>query len=107
MSNRVFVYGTLKSPGPNTHSIKGKLLHLGRFPGIVPGDADVPGQVVEVSDERLASLDRYEDVPNLYTRETTVANPIGEGGGEGVEVFFYQFAEGDTGRYPVIDEWVH
>lgn len=63
--HRVYVYGTLRPGGPETVMVPGRLYSLGSFPGIVlesPSDEGsfVTCEVVEVDDERLASLDMYE-----------------------------------------------
>lgn len=79
----VFVYGTLRRGGLHhgvlgrsaligPATIEGRLLDLGLFPGFVPGDGRVIGEVYEVTAETLADLDRLEGVgrtPPLYHRE--------------------------------------
>lgn len=46
-----------------------KMLHLGGFPGIIPGDSVVKGEVFTFdSDEVLRDLDRLEGHPNFYVR---------------------------------------
>jgi len=103
--NAVFVYGTLKNQQKaDDYSIKGRLFDIGHFPGIVLEEhKEIPGQIALVSDKRLASLDRYEGVPNLYTREKTLAQPL-NGAGGAVDVWVYQWA-GNTDDYKEIDKW--
>ncbi len=88
---KVFVYGTLmsgmgasdfmpKDGFIGNATIKGKLYHLGGFPGVkLEGDDVVHGEVYEVDNATLAMLDGYEgyykDDPegSLYLRKTTQA----------------------------------
>jgi len=80
-TNYVFVYGTLKDKSKkDTHVVKGTLFHLGSYPGIIlEGDKRIPGQIIEVDDEKLAWLDRYEGCPYLYKRhEVWVERVISE-----------------------------
>lgn len=68
--HKVFVYGTLRDGKMASHSIQGWEMHAyeGRdfkFPYIVKVDEDrsyVYGNVIEVDDERLDALDKYENV---------------------------------------------
>lgn len=71
---RVFVYGTLRRGGRNdihryqpmprwvtTGRVRGRLYHLGRYPGLLLGDGDwVTGEVYEVSASVLVELDHLE-----------------------------------------------
>lgn len=61
---KVYVYGTLRPGDTDTVLVPGKLYTLGGFPGIsleVDSDDDtVVCEIIEVDDNRLASLDRYE-----------------------------------------------
>lgn len=104
----VFVYGTLrkddcragvlsdyKCTNPEAYLDDFQMLHLGGFPGIVPGPGRVRGEVYEVDEACLKALDGIEgyrkDDPDhsLYIRETVnVFNP--DGGNIG-EVFTYVF----------------
>ena len=80
----LFVYGTLRHNQRNSvyHGLSGSctvienvvlpghnLYDLGAFPGIKPGDGSVVGDVFMVPDDLWDSLDAYEGVPNLYTRQ--------------------------------------
>lgn len=86
MSVHVFVYGTLLSGEPN-HDVLGgarfvaegrteavfELRDLGAYPGLVDGGRQsVVGEVYEVDEETLCSLDRFEDHPRLYHRRRVV-----------------------------------
>jgi len=89
MSNKVFVYGTLKSGGEirglnqfgDGAVIVGKaqtvypdydMIDLGAFPGVVKGGTyKIQGEVWEVDDEVFADLDAIEGYPDFYNRELT------------------------------------
>lgn len=90
MSNKVFVYGTLKSGGAirglnqfgEGAVIVGKaqtvypdydMIDLGAFPGVVKGGTyKIEGEVWEVSDEVMEQLDAIEGYPDFYDREPTM-----------------------------------
>ena len=89
MSNKVFVYGTLKSGGTirgldgfgDDVSIVVKavtnypdydLIDLGSFPAVIKnGTYKIQGEVWEVSDEVMEQLDAIEGYPDFYQRELT------------------------------------
>ena len=90
MSNKVFVYGTLKSGGQirglnqfgDGAVIVGKaqtvypdydMIDLGSFPGVVKGGTyKIQGEVWEVDDETMQDLDAIEGYPDFYNREVTM-----------------------------------
>jgi gamma-glutamylcyclotransferase (GGCT)/AIG2-like uncharacterized protein YtfP len=96
--NKVFVYGTLKSGFGNHRlmesrstfitkdQIKGLMVSLGGFPGVVHADDRcVKGEVYEVTDDCLKDLDRLEGHPRFYKRtKVTTQN------GLEVETYIYQ-----------------
>lgn len=102
----VFVYGTLKNrlqhfggtPVEKVDHIEGyTLYHLGAFPAATPSAGKrIEGQVWELPDHMIKSLDNIEGTPYLYTREKAVT-------GLGFEVSFYVFAR-DLSDYPEIGE---
>jgi gamma-glutamylcyclotransferase (GGCT)/AIG2-like uncharacterized protein YtfP len=71
---RVFVYGTLRRGGRNdihryqplpsfitSARVRGRLYHLGRYPGLLLGNGDwVQGEVYEVTPSVLVQLDHLE-----------------------------------------------
>ena len=78
----LFVYGTLRDAHPNSKrfgltevakpdaKLMGFTVHnLGWFPGIVPGEGFVVGDVFHITDDLIPGLDAYEGVPSLYRRE--------------------------------------
>jgi len=78
----VFVYGTLKKRGRLHHcleggtpkgeaTLKGYDMYSvgGIFPGIVPGEGSVIGELFEIEDRTLQILDRVECYPELYDRK--------------------------------------
>lgn len=90
--NNVFVYGTLRDPRVMARFVDGDVVFkettltnyarypvLGAsFPAIVEEEGKtVTGWLVEVSDEVLASFDRYEGTPHLYRREKVLTG-LGE-----------------------------
>jgi len=109
MSNTVFVYGTLKHGYINHCVIKGSrficegitdkpylLLGLG-LPFMVNDSNDfnsvrVSGEVYDVSNETLESLDILEGHPNLYKRETIWV--INKNTGEKLYAFAYFINDG-------------
>jgi gamma-glutamylcyclotransferase (GGCT)/AIG2-like uncharacterized protein YtfP len=99
ITNKVFVYGTLKPGGRYHHVAKNAgdftfekaylenfvLYHLGPegYPAIIPGEGQVHGYVFEYEDieEALMMLDKLEaihDEPPEYTRERAIARPMNE-----------------------------
>lgn len=87
---RVFVYGTLRRGESNYHWMKGTrwlgrhvtepgftMLHLGGYPGVVPGGRSaITGEVFALKKRDLLRLDRLEDFPRLYRREE-IDTPFG------------------------------
>lgn len=70
--------------------------NVGQFPCIKLREAHedrVTGQLLDVTELDLTRLDRYEGVPNLYTREKTIAHKV-KGNSPGQEVFIYEWARG-------------
>lgn len=79
--HEVFVYGTLRRGASNhaklsnasficevTTAPKYALHHLGHFPGMIPGNSKVKGEVWRTTGLGLAELDRFEGCPLLYDR---------------------------------------
>lgn len=78
----LFVYGTLLQGEPYHHLLGGaSLLHalrsppeftlvnLGEYPGMLEGgNTAVYGEIYEVDEALLSTLDEYEDCPALYSR---------------------------------------
>lgn len=81
---RVFVYGSLKRDGIHHAELTGatfernattepghRLVAQGEYPALARGGNGVAhGEVFVVTEELLAALDRFEDVPRLYRRES-------------------------------------
>jgi gamma-glutamylcyclotransferase (GGCT)/AIG2-like uncharacterized protein YtfP len=80
----VFVYGTLRSGGPQSMSVRfpdskfiadakvsGSLYDLGAYPGLLPGEPNflVTGEVYEVDDEVLKKLDDFEASSHYRRRQ--------------------------------------
>ena len=113
MTHALFIYGTLM-PGLRLEAemhgarfvgaaqVPGRLVDVGRYPGLLHGEGLVSGEVYEVDDAQLARLDEVEDmVPgnraaSQYWRETvTVVG--GPQQGQMVQTYVYNRpAEGCT-----------
>jgi gamma-glutamylcyclotransferase (GGCT)/AIG2-like uncharacterized protein YtfP len=73
MVHDLFIYGTLL-PGLRLQAqmqgaqrlgparVLGRLVDVGRYPGLLPGDGLVSGEVYRVSEAQLARLDQVEDM---------------------------------------------
>jgi gamma-glutamylcyclotransferase (GGCT)/AIG2-like uncharacterized protein YtfP len=79
---RLFVYGTLRRTGTARHllregtflgeaSVRGTVLQQNGFPGLIPGDTSVLGEVFEIPDELFGRLDEYEG-PGYERRQTEI-----------------------------------
>jgi gamma-glutamylcyclotransferase (GGCT)/AIG2-like uncharacterized protein YtfP len=123
MQHALFIYGTLM-PGLRLEAkmqgarflgaaqVLGRLVDLGRYPGLLHGEGQVTGEVYEVDDAHLARLDAVEDmVPgnraaSQYWREvlTVCGGPLQ---GKQVQTYVYNQAtqgctaipHGDYRRY--------
>ena len=119
----LFIYGTLM-PGLRLQAemhgaerlgrarVPGRLVDVGRYPGLLHGDGLVSGEVYRVSDAQLARLDEVEDmVPgdraaSQYWRERVT---VRDGALAGQQVWTYVYnlpvdgltpiAHGDYRRY--------
>lgn len=120
--NYVFVYGTLKR-GHYNHNhlekslflsnaqVKGELLDIGPFPGLLGKKNDnskpkfVQGEVYLVDNETLARLDKLEGEGSLYHRKSTIAHCGQHRTARVFSVWAYYW--GSHTDYPVIEsgEW--
>ena len=91
MTHALFIYGTLM-PGLRLEAemhgarllgaalVPGRLVDVGRYPGLLHGEGLVTGEVYEVNDAQLARLDEVEDmVPgnraaSQYWREEVIVS---------------------------------
>lgn len=101
-SEKLFVYGTLKTGIGPTYSIRGQMYDLGAFPGVVGisgGSGRVEGEIRHVSADQLKRFDVYEGVDSgLYRRIKTETL-------DGQEVWVYEFAC-DVGQHRKVPEGV-
>lgn len=81
MTGKLFVYGTLRPKDEAvTHLLADHLMYnAGPFPYILPDiTCDVVGVLLDVTDEDLIAMDRYEGVSTgLYRREFVTVYDIG------------------------------
>ena len=116
MKHAIFIYGTLL-PGlrlaAEMHGaqfvgpalIAGRLIDVGRYPGLLQGDGQVTGEVYEVDDAHLARLDGVEGVvpadraESHYWREvvTVVGGPLQ---GQSVQTYVYNHPVDDCTPIP-------
>jgi len=112
----VFVYGTLRSQGePRGEGIRSvgsayvngfTMYCLGGFPGVVEGEDQITGEVLEVSEQHFNSFDRYEGYnpkepeKGLYNRRKVSARLTN---GETVEAWIYTFNNNQQREYPVVE----
>lgn len=100
----VFVYGTLKSGYGNNRLLstskllgedtldKHDIYAVAGFPGVIPGEGIVQGEVWEITPEVLETLDRLEGHPRMYLR-----TPVVLSSGLEVETYIWQYeVEGKT-----------
>ena len=96
----VFVYGTLLS-GEANHSLLDdseivgnghifgyKMYDIGFYPGIIPGEGTVLGELYKVTDETLIRLDWLEGEGSLYIRKSM---PVHLESGEACDAFIYEY----------------
>ena len=114
MPHKVFVYGTLKkgfgnhrrlgeSPLVGKCSIPGTMYSLGPYPAITTEQPNGPvaGEIYEVTDSVLDSLDALEGHPTFYRRIKT-ETPLGE-------AWVYTMDHVNTCRdygYPIVESGV-
>lgn len=116
MTHALFIYGTLM-PGLRLEAemhgarfmgaaqVPGRLVDVGRYPGLLHGEGLVIGEVYEVDDAHLARLDAVEDmVPgdraaSQYWREwvTVVSGPLQ---GQQVQTYVYNCPTDDCTPIP-------
>ncbi len=115
MKHTLFIYGTLmpalrleaemhgaRFMGPA--QVPGRLVDVGRYPGLLQGDGSVSGEVYEVDAAHLARLDAVEDmVPSdraasQYWREevTVLSGPL-----QGLKVQTYLYNRPVDGCAPI------
>lgn len=89
MQHLVFVYGTLRKGQSNHHFLQEcellgqyntdpsySLFNLGPYPAVIEGKKSILGEVYLIDEETLGWLDKLEDIPVEYRRET-IETPFG------------------------------
>jgi gamma-glutamylcyclotransferase (GGCT)/AIG2-like uncharacterized protein YtfP len=125
----VLVYGTLRQGdsrggvlancecvAPEAYLDGFLMLHLGGFPGIIPGEGRVRGEVYEIDEAVLKSLDAIEGYRessprhSLYLRQEVTAfdpegEPVADDEGEPLVIFTYVYnSSRDRGGYVPSDQ---
>ena len=110
---KVFVYGSLKKGFGNHPYHLGKadylgiavtlpqysLFSLGSYPGVINGGITaIEGELYDVTDQELASLDRLEGHPSYYKREEIETS-------EGV-AWIYLLKSNDYRNIPIIEDGI-
>lgn len=113
----LFVYGTLRpslaigGPARLVHDLElvgaatvpGVLIDLGNYPGLIPGDGRVHGDLLRIPDPaRLVALDAYEECGGpqpLYRRDRTVAHLPD---GSTAAAWVYRYARQTTGARVIV-----
>lgn len=96
--HNVLVYGTLRPGTARKVTVPAKMFDLGAFPGVKLGEGRVVCELVEVDDDTLQDLDRYEgyyeEAPehSLYVRRRFVDDE------QGVDAWIYEYNEGPCDR---------
>ena len=111
----LFIYGTLM-PGLRLEAemqgaqplgparVQGRLVDVGRYPGLIPGEGLVTGEVYRVDDAQLARLDEVEDVVpgdravSQYWRERVL---VQDGTLAGQQVWTYVYNRPIDGLTPI------
>ena len=101
VSNRLFIYGTLKRGGRLNGHLEGqkflgdaktsknyRLYKIGWYPGLKRSEEgkQIFGELWEVDDKCLQNLDRVEGAPGLFKRDFV---EIADSDEKGVESYFY------------------
>ena len=100
-THTIFVYGTLLQDQPNHNyylcnnpcqakaTLSGYTMYnIGSYPGIVPGQDTIPGELYTVDDETLQRLDYLEGEGDLYIRKTA---QVTKADGETVSAWIYVY----------------
>ena len=84
--HKIFVYGTLREDKKATHFLtRHAMFDTGPYPYITPSEGygidSVVGVIIEVDDDGLAALDKYEGVSKgLYVREKKLVISLDQDG---------------------------
>ena len=108
-TRKVFVYGTLMRGENNHHFLENSkclgmsaiegydMYNVGWFPAIIPGNGRVPGELYEVPENDMASIDMLEGEGNLYIRKCEITR-------DHELAYIYEYAQ-DTEGLEKISSW--
>ena len=118
MTQRIFVYGTLKRGLSNSGYMRGqtfvaeartepvyRLYEFGGYPGMVPAETDgisILGEIYDIDPECRARLDELEDVAH-GTYELVTARLLPPFADQGITTYLYRLDI--TGKPDAGDEW--
>jgi gamma-glutamylcyclotransferase (GGCT)/AIG2-like uncharacterized protein YtfP len=109
---RLFVYGTLRRGCDNKYarllsergkfvgpaSVSGRLHDFGRYPGARPGHGPIFGEIFQIEDSLLATLDEYEGAE--FQREITPTS-------RNLDCWIYWYVGPAKGRLIESGDWLN
>lgn len=115
---KLFVYGTLKRGG-KLHNVLGNsdylgdyqtekrwvLADFGPYPGLIPGEDEVKGELYEVDAVTLKRIDRVEGAPTLFNRSHVNIRPVDGDDYQSVETYIFTNVS-KLWDYDKTTEWV-
>ena len=108
-TRKVFVYGTLMTGENNHHFLENskilkkaavegyEMYNVGWYPAIVPGNSRILGELYEVPNEDMPSIDMLEGEGSLYIRKCEITTDY-------ELAYIYEYAQ-DTEGLKKIDSW--
>ena len=108
-TRKVFVYGTLMTGENNHHFLENskclkkaavegyEMYNVGWYPAIVPGDSRILGELYEVPEDDMPSIDMLEGEGSLYIRKCEITT-------DKALTYIYEYAQ-DTEGLEKIDSW--
>lgn len=113
--SKLFVYGTLKRAFREDESLGAKLVgeyetekrwilfDFVAYPGLIPGDSVVSGEVWEIPPETLSKIDRYEG--QQFARREIKVKAVDSDEWEWIESYLFINTSQLIGNYNVCTTW--